>query len=105
MKNLATKQKAIFLDRDGAYIDGLYFCPHHPRKGYESEVPELKFDCECRKPRSGMLLKAAEEFNIDLNKSYMVGDGENDIIAGKNAGCKTALIRKAEEDYGQEQII
>ena len=77
---------------EGAYIDGLYFCPHHPHKGYDGEVPELKIDCDCRKPKPGMLLKAAEDFNIDLNQSWMIGDGENDIIAGKNAGCKTALI-------------
>lgn len=77
---------------EGAYIDGLYYCPHHPNKGYEGEVPELKFDCGCRKPKPGMLLKAAMDFNIDLSHSWMVGDGENDVKAGQNAGCRTALI-------------
>ena len=80
------------LGAEGAYLDAIYFCPHHPHKGYEGEVPELKIDCECRKPKPGMLLKAAEDFNIDLSQSWMVGDGENDIKAGIAAGCKTALI-------------
>ena len=70
------------LGMEGAYLDGIYFCPHHPHKGYEGEVPELKIECDCRKPKPGMLLKAAEYFNIDLSQSYMVGDGENDIKAG-----------------------
>ena len=80
------------LGLEGVYLDGIYFCPHHPHKGYEGEIPELKFDCDCRKPKPGMLLKAAEDFNIDLSQSWMIGDGENDIKAGEVAGCKTALI-------------
>lgn len=77
---------------EGAYLDAIYYCPHHPHKGYEGEVPELKIECECRKPKPGMLIRAAEDFNIDLSASWMVGDGENDIRAGKAAGCRTALI-------------
>ena len=88
------------LGQEGAYLDGIYYCPHHPHKGYEGEVPELKTDCSCRKPKAGMLLKAAEELNIDLSRSWMAGDGENDILAGKNAGCRTALI--GSEDLGQD---
>ena len=80
------------LGLEGVYLDGIYFCPHHPHKGYEGEIPELKFDCDCRKPKPGMLLKAAEDFNIDLSQSWMTGDGENGIKAGEVAGCKTALI-------------
>ena len=80
------------LGNEGAYIDGLYYCPHHPDKGYDGEIPELKIKCNCRKPEPGMLLKASEDFNIDLEKSWMVGDSKNDIIAGKKAGCKTAII-------------
>lgn len=72
----------MLLGKEGAYLDGIYFCPHHPHSGYEGEVKELKIDCDCRKPKPGMLLKAAEDFNIDLSQSYMVGDGENDIKAG-----------------------
>ena len=89
------------LGKEGAYVDAVYDCPHHPHKGYEGERPELKIDCECRKPKPGMLLKAAEDFNIDLENSWMIGDGENDIKAGINAGCKTALICNNGENYGQ----
>lgn len=88
------------LGAEGAYLDAIYYCPHHPHKGYEGEVPELKIDCECRKPKPGMLLKAAEDFNIDLDNSWMIGDGENDIKAGKAAECRTALI--GAEDFGQD---
>ena len=84
------------LGKEGAYLDAIYYCPHHPHKGYEGEVPELKFDCECRKPKPGMLLKAAEEFNIDLSNSWMVGDGDNDVLAGIAAGCKTRKIEEGE---------
>lgn len=88
------------LGAEGAYLDAIYFCPHHPHKGFEGERPELKFDCDCRKPKPGMLLKAAEDFNIELSRSWMAGDGENDIKAGQAAGCHTALI--GEGKYGQE---
>ncbi len=91
------------LGKAGAYIDGLYYCPHHPHKGYKGERPELKIECECRKPKPGMLIKAAEDFNIDLEKSWMIGDGENDVLAGKNAGCKTVLI--GSQDYKQDYTV
>ena len=80
------------LGRDGAYLDGIYFCPHHPDSGFEGEIKELKFDCNCRKPKPGMLLQAAKDFNIDLERSYMIGDGEHDRGAGEAAGCKTKII-------------
>lgn len=86
------KKMETLLGFDGAYLDGIYFCPHHPHKGYDGEITELKIECECRKPKPGMLLQAAEDFNIDLSQSWMIGDSENDIIAGIAAGCKTGLI-------------
>ena len=89
------------LGKEGAYLDAIYYCPHHPHKGYEGERPELKIDCDCRKPKPGMLLKAAADFNIDLSRSWMVGDGENDVKAGLNAGCKTALIGQSKDNIGQ----
>lgn len=88
------------LGKEGAYLDGVYYCPHHPDKGFAGEVEELKIVCECRKPKAGLLLQAAKDFNIDLSQSWMIGDSENDVLAGKNAGCKTALI--GESDYGQD---
>lgn len=80
------------LGADGAYLDAIYYCPHHPDKGFAGERPEYKINCDCRKPQAGMLLRAAKEFNIDLSRSWMVGDGDNDVLCGKNAGCKTARI-------------
>lgn len=82
---------------EGAYVDAIYYCPHHPHSGYEGEIAELKIECECRKPKPGMLLNAAEEFHIDLQKSWMIGDSENDVLAGEAAGCR-AILLKSEED-------
>lgn len=87
------------LGQEGAYVDAIYYCPHHPHKGYEGEISELKFDCECRKPKPGMLLQAAKDFNIDLSASYMVGDGENDIQCGINAGCTSVQITDGEFEW------
>ena len=80
------------LGKDGAYLDAIYYCPHHPHSGYEGEVKELKFDCECRKPKPGLILQAAKDFNIDLSNSFMIGDSESDVLCGNNAGCKSFLI-------------
>lgn len=80
------------LGKSGAYLDDIYFCPHHPDKGYEGEIPELKIVCDCRKPKPGMLLKAAQDYHIDLEKSWMIGDRETDIKAGRAAGCRTVFI-------------
>ena len=91
------------LGQNGAYLDGIYYCPHHPNGGYSGEIHELKIDCMCRKPKPGLLIQAAEDFNVDLNQSWMVGDSENDIIAGQAAGCKTALI--GTDFYGQNLSV
>ncbi|MBP3710246.1 MAG: HAD-IIIA family hydrolase [Treponema sp.] len=79
------------LGKRGAFIDGLYFCPHHTDKGFHGERPEYKCDCDCRKPKPGLLLEAANDFNIDLSQSYMIGDSENDVEAGRKAGCKKSF--------------
>lgn len=84
------------LGREGAYIDGLYYCPHHPDSGYEGEVKELKIKCDCRKPEIGMITQAVKDYNIDLENSWMVGDTTIDIMTGKNAGIKTALVLTGE---------
>ena len=88
------------LGKEGAYIDGLYYCPHHPDKGFVGERIEYKIVCDCRKPKPGMILQAAKDYNIDLSQSWMIGDGKNDVGCGKNAGCKTALI--GDEDFGED---
>lgn len=87
------KKLETLLGNEGAYIDDLYYCPHHPDKGFEGEVPELKFDCDCRKPKIGMLLKAAEEHNIDLSESIMIGDSTLDIKLAENAGMNSVLVK------------
>lgn len=86
------KKMETLLGKEGAYIDGMYICPHHPDKGFEGERPEYKFDCDCRKPKPGLLLQAAKDFNIDLSQSYMIGDSERDVEAGKAAGCKDSIL-------------
>jgi len=84
------------LKSKGAEIDFVYYCPHHPEK-HHKDIPEsclrYRVECECRKPGIGMLKKAVEKFNIDLNKSFFVGDQTVDIKTGQNAGCKTVLVK------------
>ena len=93
------------LGEHGAYLDAIYYCPNHPHKGYAGEIPELKIDCDCRKPKPGMLLKAREDFKIDLENSWMVGDSVGDIEAGNAAGCRTARICDHHEDCGQTMMV
>ena len=78
----------------GAHVDGEYYCFHHP----EAKVPELRVNCECRKPKPGLLLKAARDFNLDLSKCYMVGDGLTDVMAGQAVGCRTILLGRSKCD-------
>lgn len=86
------------LGKEGAYVDGLYFCPHHPDKGFEGEIPELKIDCDCRKPKIGMIQKAVENFNIDLSNSWFIGDTNIDVQTGINAGTRAALLKSGDPD-------
>ena len=102
LQEIHNKMETI-LGKDGAYLDGIYFCPHHPDKGFKGEVKELKINCNCRKPNPGLLLQAASDFNINLEQSWMIGDGKNDIQAGKNAGCKTVLI--GDDEFGQDITV
>lgn len=96
--NEVHKKMETLLGKDGAYIDGLYICPHHPDKGFEGERPEYKFDCDCRKPKPGLLLQASKDFNIDLSQSYMIGDSERDVEAGKATGCKDSILIETNKD-------
>lgn len=83
------------LGEEGAYLDDVFCCPHHPDKGYAGERAEYKIECGCRKPKPGLLLRAAEKYNIDLGHSWMIGDSINDIEAGRRAGCRTAYLGQA----------
>ena len=80
------------LGKNGAFIDGLYFCPHHTDKGYKGERPEYKCECECRKPKTGLFKQAINDFNIDISCSFMIGDSTNDVEAGLAAGCKESFL-------------
>jgi len=77
------------LAREGAYVDAIYYCPHHPTEGFG----RYRLDCICRKPRPGSLHRAADEMGLDLSRSYLVGDKGSDIDAGRAAGCRTVLVR------------
>ena len=87
LQNIHNKMETV-LGEHGAFVDGIYYCPHHTDRGFEGERPEYKVNCDCRKPKPGLLLKAAQDFNIDLSQSYMIGDSENDVKAGEAAGCR-----------------
>ena len=103
--NLIHNKMETELGKAGAYIDGLYYCPHHPDKGFVGEVPELKIECDCRKPKPGLILKASQDFNIDLSSSWMIGDRKNDVGCGQSAGCKTVFIsgeNGTHDDFGQD---
>lgn len=87
------------LAREDATLDGVYACPHHPDVG----GPGFHKDCECRKPRPGMLLRAREELDLDLARSYIVGDSFRDVGAGRNAGLAgTVLVRSG---YGRGELL
>jgi D-glycero-D-manno-heptose 1,7-bisphosphate phosphatase len=87
------KMKSL-LKKAGAHIDGEYYCLHHP----EARLPEFRSNCECRKPKPGLLLRAARDFNLNLKECFMIGDGITDIMAGQAVGCRTILIGRLKCD-------
>ena len=72
-----------YLEKYGTSFDGIYFCPHMPSE-----------NCECRKPKPGLIIQAVTDFKIDLSQSYMIGDSKTDLQAARNAGCKGILLKK-----------
>ena len=86
------KKLKTLLGKEGVFLDDIFYCPHHPDKGFPEENPLYKVDCECRKPKTGMIELAKEKFNIDLSSSYMVGDSSMDIELAKRAGLKSVLV-------------
>lgn len=101
LDNIFNKMETL-LGREGAYVDRIYFCPHHPDSGFEGEVKELKIKCDCRKPKIGMIEKAVRDFNLDLSKCWLVGDTDIDIKTGKNANLKTIKVPSLCHDVGNE---
>jgi D,D-heptose 1,7-bisphosphate phosphatase len=77
---------------DGAYLDKFYYCPHHPDSGFEGEIVDLKINCKCRKPKSGMFIDAANNHNINLSKSWVIGDRTADILSAKKIGARSILV-------------
>ena len=92
------------LGKNSAYLDGLYFCPHHPDKGFDGEVPELKCECDCRKPKTGMLKRAEKDFNADLKNSWFIGDTSMDVQTGLNAGVHTLLLRSGDPQKNKYNV-
>jgi D,D-heptose 1,7-bisphosphate phosphatase len=90
------KKMETLLGNEGAFVDASYFCPHMPAKyrDFPGEVTELKTDCACRKPAPGMILQAAKDMNIDIASSWMIGDQDCDVEAGRVAGCHTIKLKK-----------
>ncbi|HEY5296779.1 MAG TPA: HAD-IIIA family hydrolase [Verrucomicrobiae bacterium] len=81
------------LGREHAFLDRIYFCPHHPEKGFPGERADLKIECDCRKPKIGMIQKAVADLNIDLKQSWLIGDTTTDLQTAKNAGLKSILVK------------
>lgn len=96
LKEIHERLKNI-LKEEGAYLDGIYYCPHHPEVG----LPEYLVDCDCRKPRAGMIEAAAKDLNIDVSRSYVVGDKIIDIEMARNAGAKGIMVMTG---YGKEGL-
>lgn len=115
LNNIHNKME-VLLGEQGAYLNDLYYCPHHPDKGFPGEVKELKIECDCRKPKIGLLLKAQQKYNIDFSQSYFIGDTLRDVKTGENANCKTILVtsgdphpnasfKEAKPDFIKQDIL
>ena len=91
VKYIHAKMETL-LGKEGAYLDDIFFCPHHPDSGYQGENPLYKKDCICRKPKPGMIYTAADRYNIDLDQSWLIGDTQRDYLTGINAGIRTVII-------------
>ncbi|MDB6108568.1 MAG: family hydrolase [Pedosphaera sp.] len=103
------------LGREHAFLDRIYWCPHHPHKGFPGERPELKIHCDCRKPKPGMVLQAAEELNLDLRACWFIGDTTTDLETARNTGVRSILVRtghggrdgifKSEPDFTTDNLL
>jgi D,D-heptose 1,7-bisphosphate phosphatase len=100
------QRMVMMLGAEGAFLDGVYCCPHHP----EGTVAEFAIECSCRKPRAGLLEQAASEHGIDLSASVMVGDTLRDLEAGRAAGARAVLVltgkgpETAKADHGADFV-
>lgn len=96
------KKMLVIFKKNGIHISAHYHCPHHPEKG----IGEYKQDCDCRKPKNGMILQAAQKYDIDLKESWLIGDAERDIEAGKKSSCRTIILgtEKKNADFAARDI-
>jgi histidinol-phosphate phosphatase family protein len=92
LRNIHNKLEWL-LGENGAFVNGIYYCPHHPDKGFPGERQELKLECSCRKPATGLLDLASRELNIDISRSWLIGDSGRDVQAASNFGIRSALVR------------
>ena len=103
LARLHNKMKALLKEK-GAELDAIYYCPHHPSIG----EPPYRQDCDCRKPKLGMIRKAEKDLSVDARKSYMVGDKISDVEFGRRAGCKSILVLtgygKGELEYNRDKL-
>jgi mannose-1-phosphate guanylyltransferase / phosphomannomutase len=90
----------------GGRIDAVYYCPHHPETNHpEANDPKYRRECECRKPKPGMIKQAAKDLGVDLSKCYIIGDRTADIKTGENAGIKTILVRTGAGGNDKKYIV
>ena len=104
LREIHNKMEKLLGDQR-AFIDDLFYCPHHPDSGYEGEILALKKNCSCRKPGTGMINAAVNKHNIDVNNSWLIGDRYTDIEAGNKSGLKTILLKNKPEIYDSESIF
>lgn len=91
LRQIHNKMETL-LGNQGAYVDRIYYCPHHPDRGFTGEVPELKIDCDCRKPEIGMIKRAKRDLNVNISHSWLVGDTSVDILTARRAGMRSILV-------------
>jgi D,D-heptose 1,7-bisphosphate phosphatase len=95
---LTQKTLETYLGELHCYFDDSYYCPHHPHKGFEGEILELKIVCDCRKPQPGMVYEAAEKYNIDIQSSFVIGDSDRDYDLAINIGAKPMILSRGEDN-------
>jgi mannose-1-phosphate guanylyltransferase/phosphomannomutase len=93
------KLESLLLAEAGAHLDAIYYCPHHPDAGFAGERPEYKIRCDCRKPAPGLLRNAARDLNIDVSRSWMIGDSERDLGAAQAFGIPAVLVSSDQDGY------
>jgi histidinol-phosphate phosphatase family protein len=84
----------MYLAKRGAYVDSYFVCPHHTDSGFEGEIPELKMDCSCRKPKTGLLVEAILNFPTNTDACWMIGDTWRDRMAAENMGIRYLNVNR-----------